>query len=97
MPEELVMIDGLETLDLSKNRINVLQPTVQLMSFLRSLDLSENLLKRLPEELGNLSPPTDLDLSRKQEPVWNRLTSATTPMKPSTRPSSSLLACCISF
>jgi hypothetical protein len=46
---------GLRTLDLSRNRIEVLAPEVGSLTSLRVLDVSRNRIKELPREIGLLS------------------------------------------
>ena len=66
LPEEIHFFTGLESLDLTNNRINTLPESIGKLTRLWALYLSKNTLRFLPDSLGNLSRLRSLQLQDNQ-------------------------------
>lgn len=64
IPEELSLLDNLESLDLSQNDVQALPKTIGKLTKLTRLKLSENKISSLPEEIGLLKKLEILDVSK---------------------------------
>jgi Leucine-rich repeat (LRR) protein len=63
LPEELLKLSLLSSLNLARNKIKFISPKINTMQNLRYIDLSENELETLPKEIYDLDNLRDLDVS----------------------------------
>lgn len=66
MPDSLFIFENLLTLDLSRNKIDLLSADIGEISTLRKLDLSRNKINILPPQIGKLENLQELILSKNQ-------------------------------